>query len=278
MSAWLEVKAVLGETPVDWAVWADIFSRHGLDGTVQTDEPPTISAYVPPGEEHRVAALRGDLLDQGASDVVESLIEEENWAESWKQFFKPRRIGKQWVIRPTWEEFDAREDDHVIVLDPGQAFGTGDHPTTRGCLELMEDWDFEGRSVADIGCGSGVLSVAAMMRGAASVEAVDVEALSVQSTRDNAERNGVAVAAFEGRGFAPLGDRAYDAVLSNIISAALIQIAPEAAERTKPGGCWIVSGIIEANWPDVRKAAESCGFRLDREIQEDDWIAARFLR
>jgi ribosomal protein L11 methyltransferase len=278
MSAWLQVKAVLSEAPADWAMWAEVFSRHGLEGTVQTDNPPSISAYVPPGEEARVPALRQELEQFGVLAIEESAVEEENWAESWKQFFKPRRIGKRWVIRPTWEEFEAGPKDRVIVLDPGQAFGTGDHPTTRGCLELMEEVDFAGAQVADIGCGSGVLSVAAMMLGAAHVDAVDVENLSVHSTRENAVRNEVEVSVLEGRGFAPLGEGLYDVVLSNIISAALIQIAPDAAGRVKPGGAWIVSGIIIANWPDVQKAAASYGFRLDREIQEDDWIAARLLR
>lgn len=278
MSVWTEVKATLAQTPEDWGLWAAIFDRHGLEGTVQTDHPPTLSAYLPPGQELKFDALRDELIQFGALQVDMRDVAEENWAESWKQFFKPRRVGQRWVIQPTWEEFEAQPDDRVIILDPGQAFGTGDHPTTRGCLELLEEIEVSGRRVADIGCGSGILSVGAAMLGASVVDAVDVESQSVESSRENAARNGVEVNVFEGRGFAPLAPGQYDIVLSNIISAALISIAPDAADRVVPGGCWIVSGIIDANWPDVQKAAESCGFRLDRAIQEDNWIAARFLR
>lgn len=273
---WLEVKACLPADPEDWALWVEVFRRHGVEGTVQTDDPPTLAGYLSEADP-RSQGLAEDLAALGAN-VALATIPEVDWAEAWKQFFVPGRIGRRLVVRPTWEQAELMPDDLEIVLDPGQAFGTGDHPTTRLCLELLESRGCAGLRVADIGCGSGILSVAAAKLGAASVEAVDVDPPACAAARANAEANGVAVRVEEGEGFDPLGPGSYDLVLSNIISAALIRLAPEAAARVAPGGAWIVSGIIEANWPDVRAAAERAGFRLDEMREEDGWIAARFLR
>lgn len=279
MKAWTEVKAVLTEAPADWALWDAAFDRHGIPGTVQTDRPPTISGYAYEPSAEALAALRDELSALGASAVEVREVPEENWAESWRQFFVPRRIGRRFVVRPTWESYDAGPDDVELVLDPGQAFGTGDHPTTRMCLELMEDVDWAGRTLADVGCGSGILTVAAMRLGVASAVGVDLDPASVESSRENAARNGVAAEFLLGKGFAPLPpDGAWDVVLSNIVSAALIGLAPEAGERVRPGGAWIVSGIIEDNWPDVRAAAEREGFVLEAERRELNWVAARFRR
>ena len=279
MRVWLEVKAVLPAVPEDWSAWAYVFEKHDLLGTVQTDDPPTMSAYLAPGQEGNLDALKSDLLRFGALDVVTKDVAEEDWAESWKQFFKPRRVGRNLVVRPTWEPFEVAPGDLEIVLDPGQAFGTGDHPTTRGCLALLEDTPVTGREVADIGCGSGILAVAACRLGAKSVVAVDSDPVSVEASVDNANRNGVQFEALVGLGFDPLpADATYDLVLSNIISAALIKIAPDAGRRVRPGGQWIVSGIIEANWQDVKAAAEKAGFRTDEQILEGDWVSARLIR
>lgn len=277
---WTKVTALLAGEPEDWSVWAEVFECHGISGTVQTDEPPTMSAYLAPGAEAGLPALRADLLTKGALAVETESIPEQDWAESWKQFFKPREIGR-FVVRPTWEEFEVGPGRLEIVLDPGQAFGTGDHPTTRMCLELLDEaMTVAGVvDVADIGCGSGILSVAAKKLGAANVLGVDSDPLSVESTLENAALNGVEVAARVGKGFDPVQEgEVFDIVLSNIISAALIALAPEASRRVKQGGRWIVSGIITANWNDVRMAAERHGFRLIAECTEGEWVAATFVR
>jgi ribosomal protein L11 methyltransferase len=279
MAFWTEVKAHLAETPEDWAIWAEKFERFGIFGTVQTDHPPTMSAYLAPGQEDQLEPLKSLLIESGAESVTTGQVEETDWAEAWKQFFKPWRIGQNWVIRPTWEEYESKPGDRVIVLDPGQAFGTGDHPTTRGCLRLMESISFDGREVADIGCGSGILSAAAMLLGAKSVEAVDVDSPAVEASRENAQRNGVEVSVYQGRGFDPLAaDQTFDIVLSNIISAALIGLAPESIERIRPGGHWLVSGIHGDNWFDVEETALRCGFTVVAKDEEDGWVTALLLR
>lgn len=276
MKTWTLVRVVFESAPLDWAIWAEVFAEHGVPGTVQEDTPPSIGGYLYEGQGvpqlvsalHRAGALRVDCQD----------IEEEDWSVAWRKFFVPRRVGKNFVVRPVWEPYELGSKDIEIVLDPGQAFGTGDHPTTRMCLELLENESLTGKAVADIGCGSGILSVGAVKLGAASVVGVDTDAASVDSSRENAERNAVSYAVFQGAGFDPLPPGNFEVVISNIISAALIRLAPKAAERVAAGGAWIVSGVILSNWPEVHDAAEACGFTLEQKLEEGDWIAATFRR
>lgn len=276
MSVWIQVTAHFADPPEDWARITEVFAAHGIDGTVQTDRPATLSGYLwEPGPDV-VAALRDGLLAASASDVTTEAVDDEDWVESWKQYFVPRRVGKRFLIRPTWDGDEPADDELQIVLDPGQSFGTGDHPTTRLCLSLLEILPVAGASVADIGSGSGILSIGAGLLGAASIDAVDIEALSVEATLQNAELNGVAIKARQGSGFEPLPPGPYDIVLSNVISAVLIRLAPEASLRVKFGGSWVVSGIIEANWPDVAEAAHRSGFATHQVMREGDWVAAIF--
>ena len=276
---WTEVKAVLAEDPLDWSVWVEAFDRHGLPGTVQHDDPPALSAYVAPCDHSLIGPLTCELKSLGATEVVTTDVVETDWAEAWKQFFKPRRIGQRLVVCPTWEAYDPAPGDLVVTLDPGQAFGTGDHPTTRGCLEHLERLGCQDKRVADIGCGSGILAVAAVLLGAASVDAVDSDGSEVEATVTNADLNGVKVGVARGEGFAPLeGREPYDLVLSNIISAALIVLAPSASQFCAPGGHWIVSGIILANWPDVDRAATRAGFTLIENQVIGEWVTATFRR
>lgn len=275
---WIEVIAEFAEAPADWSVYVEIFDRHGCENTLQTDNPPTLGSAVVDveGSGKVISALESDLRTAGALNVTVRELVEENWDENWKQFFHPREVGKRWMIRPTWEEAPPH-DRLEIVLDPGQAFGTGDHPTTRMCLELLETVDVAGAKVADIGCGSGILSVAAVKMGAASVHAVDIEALSVEVAKENAVLNGVQFDAIAGNGTEALvGQGPFQVVLSNIISATLVQIAPDVADIIDGNGRWIVSGVIPQNWPDVEAAAEREGFILLARLDEDGWVAGAF--
>lgn len=279
MSQWIQVTATLAQPPEDWSVLVDTFDRFGCPGSQIEDLPPRITGYLTEveGAEQRAQELREALEAVGVESVTLSVVADEDWTELWKVHFKPRRIGRRLVIRPTWESFDASGDDVVIVLDPGQAFGTGDHPTTRLCLALLEQEELAVRSVADIGCGSGILAIAAAKLGAASVVASDLDPLAVAVTRENMVRNNVEFPAEAKEGFNMLDEPA-EVVVSNIISATLIRLAPDAWKAVAPGGKWIVSGIYQTNWPDVRAAAERVGFVLDRVEQEDDWVAATFHR
>jgi len=268
---WTEVKAWLPEKPADASIWHQIFDDHGIPGTVEEDNPPTLSGYLAPQDAGRADALMEALRAAGATQVEAKDVAETNWAEMWKEFFRPWRIGRRFVVHPTWESFAAEPEDIVLVLDPGQAFGTGDHATTRLCLGLLEDFPPASQEVADIGCGTGILAIAAGKLGASRIDAVDVEAPAVEAAHENAIRNDVPMTVERGLGFDPLPPgRTYDLVLSNILSSALISLAPEVARRLRRGGAWIVSGVIESNWPDVQEAAEANGFRVAEVRQEGD--------
>lgn len=276
---WQRVAAIFEEAPADWSTVTHVYAGWGCEGTEVVDRPPTMLGYVPlvPGWEARVNGLVASLEAAGAREVQTATVQEEDWAESWKAHFPPMRIGSHWVVLPSWESADLAPGDLELVLDPGQAFGTGDHPTTRMCLELLEDAPIAGRSVLDVGCGSGILSIAAAKLGAASVVAVDIEPGAVEVARANAVRNGVAIECREQDALGDAeGEARWDVILSNIISATLIRIAPLVRQRLAPGGVWIVSGVIRANWPDVRAAAERCGMELEDLREEGEWLAARF--
>ena len=300
--SWIEVEATFSGARDDLSPVIEVYRAHGIENTLQQGDEMLVGCLVDvAGSDAVIERLRQALEGMGAA-VATRALPETDWEEAWKQFFHPRRVGRHWVVRPTWEEFEAGAGDRVIVLDPGQAFGTGDHPTTRMCLELMEPLDLAGRPVADVGCGSGILAVGACMMGADPVEAVDIDPIAVEVAKENAARNGVAFLALAGDGLSafpaspegvpqdetPLGEihtdpprpsgKLYDLVLSNIISATLIRIAADIATAVAPGGAWIVSGIIEGNWPDVREVAGKVGFLLVDELHEDGWVAARFAR
>lgn len=280
---WIEVRAHFAKAPEDWSPIIDLFLQHGIENTLESDMPPSVVACVVevPGAQEEIDALQKELEEAGATEINIGPYEEQNWEEAWKKFFKPRRIGKHFVVRPTWEEFEAKPDDLVIVLDPGQAFGTGDHPTTRMCLALLEDAEVEGKLVLDVGCGSGVLSIGAKLLGASEIVAVDIDPLAVEVTKENARMNQVDLIAEVSDGL-PEGLKPEswepDVVLSNIISAALMRIAGDVSRTIAPGGRWIVSGILRANWPDVKETAEANGFSLKVMSEEDEWVAATFLR
>jgi len=147
------------------------------------------------------------------------------------------------------------------------------------CLEFIEKEKVNGKSLGDLGCGSGILTIGAEMLGAGPCFATDIDHASIESTQENFDRNQTRAIAVVGKGFEPfLGHGPFDILISNIISATLIRLSTEAADYVKPGGSWIISGVIESNWPDVRAAIEEAGFTYSSHEQEREWIAAKFIR
>ena len=276
MRNWIEVKAIFAAPQIDWSPIAEVFDRHGCPGTLEQDTPPALISYIAevPGSSARIKALTDDLFESGAIAVSTEDFPEENWSENWKQYFTTRHVGKV-VIRPTWEPYEPKGSDVVVSLDPGQAFGTGDHPTTRLCLDLIQKVVMEGKGVADVGCGSGILAIAAAKLGSATVFASDIDPRSVEIAKENATLNDVQIPMVDAPGFDALQGE-YDVLMSNIITATLIRLAPSARNYIKPGGCWIVSGIIRANWEDLKTAVVAEGFRLENKEEEDDWVGAIF--
>jgi ribosomal protein L11 methyltransferase len=274
---WICLRADLPQTPEDFAPLHEIFASHGLEATVEHEDPPGMSAYFceEPDAHERIAELGAALMAFGASRVVVETVPEEDWAESWKQFFKPRDVGKGFVVKPTWESIGPTER-LVIELDPGQAFGTGEHATTQLCLVMLEEAVDKGDIVIDVGCGSGILSIAAAKLGA-EVHATEIDAPAATIAAENAKRNAVAIEVAVAERI-PDEFPVADVVVSNIVSATLVRLAPTISEHLKEDGAWVASGIIPQNLPDVQAAAEAQGFKLASQREEGGWVCAVFRR
>jgi len=272
--SWIEVKAEF-ENGLDLSPFVDIFLEYGIENTLEEGSTLTGCLVSVEGSAERIGELAEALKEAGAVKVETRDLVEDNWEIAWRQFFKPRRIGKRFLVRPTWEEFESDPNDLVIVLDPGQAFGTGDHPTTRLCLELMEQPEVAGKRVIDIGCGSGILAIGACLLGASEVLAIDIDPIAVEVAKENRDLNKVEFEAVVGEGVL-VYDHKWDVVVSNIISATLIRLARDVRGLIEEAGVWIISGVIVDNWPDVLEAAEKAGFKLTNRLEEDGWVAASF--
>jgi ribosomal protein L11 methyltransferase len=273
---WILIKAKQTPAPADWSPIINTFRDYGIENTLEEANCITGCYVDVDGVRTQIESLRAALLALGVDDVIDEPFVEVDWENEWKKFFKPRRVGSHFVVRPTWESFDALPGDKVIVLDPGQAFGTGDHPTTRMCLEYLEMQVAPSNSVLDLGCGSGILAVGAKMVGAGETLAIDIDPIAVEVTKENITRNNVEVKTAVGDVLELQLESRWDIVVSNIISATLINLAPDAAYALRPGGKWIVSGIITQNWSDVKKAAEKSGFTYIEHREEDGWNAGVF--
>ncbi|KAF1084091.1 Ribosomal protein L11 methyltransferase [Sporotomaculum syntrophicum] len=202
-------------------------------------------------------------------------VREQDWATAWQAYYRPTRVGKHIVVKPSWEDYIAREGETVIELDPGMAFGCGTHATTAMCLALLEELVLGCSVVYDIGTGSGILAVAAALLGAREVIAVDIDELAVRTARDNAERNGVSdqVSAVQGDLLDNLAGGQADLIVANIIADVIIQLAPDAAAALKPGGKLVASGIIIDRADEVRRALGDAGLAPKQEMTEGEWVA-----
>lgn len=275
---WIVVKAIKNDPPDDWSPIIDLFRDYGIENTLE-ERTCLTGCYVDvDGVDNQIDGLRTALAPFNLDEFVAEPLVEVDWENEWKKHFKPRRIGRHFVVKPTWEEFESQPGDHVIVLDPGQAFGTGDHPTTRMCLEFLEELVRPNHSVLDLGCGSGILSIGAKFVGAKQALAIDIDPLAVEVAKENFQLNSVEIEAEVGDVTELQLESCWDLVMSNIISATLINLAPDAHYALKDGGLWIVSGIIDQNWEDVRKAASKSGFSLLKFNQEDGWTAGVFRK
>lgn len=215
-----------------------------------------------------LAELPGYGIEGAGQELTLRYVEEEDWANAWKAYFKPIRLGERLIVTPPWETPDLQANDVVIVIDPGMAFGTGSHPTTQLCLEALERHVRPGDRVADIGTGSGILSIAAAKLGAATVEACDVDPLAVKITLENAVVNGVV---FPCRETMPEG--AFDVVVANILADVILGMREDLYNLTRPGGTFIASGIIDSRADDVVKGLSEQGFVHESIQRRGEWVA-----
>ncbi|HPX60718.1 MAG TPA: 50S ribosomal protein L11 methyltransferase [Deltaproteobacteria bacterium] len=217
------------------------------------------------------------------SDPVLSEVRSEDWSSSWKINFKPLRIGRRLLIVPTWEQAETRPDDILLRIDPGMAFGTGGHETTRLCLELLEDlFDAPGAavtpSVLDLGTGSGILAMAAWRLGAGHVMAVDIDPEAVQVARENFELNQLSDKIECDTTPLESIPETFDIILANILAEELARLAPCLTERLKPGGMLILSGILSEKEQLVLEGFASTGLRHVRTRHLGDWVAMHYQR
>jgi ribosomal protein L11 methyltransferase len=217
------------------------------------------------------------------------VVREEDWAHAWKQFYKPMRIGRRVVLKPSWEHFTANPDDLVVELDPGMAFGTGLHPSTRLCVTALEDYVRPGDQVLDLGTGSGVLAIVAAKLGAASVVATDIDPIAVKVAAENVAINGLALAPAGPidvrKESVPSGmSGRFQVIVANILAEVLVGLFEgrydnvPLAEPLAPGGYLILAGIIEEKEDRVAVAAVQQGLKLVDRRHETDWVALTVRR
>lgn len=205
-----------------------------------------------------------------------------DWSEAWKRGLEPRRITDRLVVTPSWHAFDAEPGDLVIVLDPGMAFGTAEHGTTRGCLRLLDRAVVPGTRIADIGAGSGILSIAAAALGAAQVVAVEGDPLAVEALEENVRRNGALDRVQWREQWADAGFLQtlgpLDGIVANIESGVLGPLLPGFAATLEDSGWLILSGILGEEWDEMEASAETCGFATVDVDRDGIWRSGWFVR
>ncbi len=295
---WLELAVDVDREAVEPA--SELFARVGYNQGVVVEE----SIIPQPDEDYVVdpdapVQVRTYIVaDEHAEDIRQRLAEalwhlgrlrqvgelrtrrlkEEDWANAWKAHYRTTRIGRHLVIKPSWLDYTSAPGDHVIELDPGMAFGTGLHPTTRLCLEALEDYVTpDTRRVLDLGTGSGILAIGcARLAPSAEIEARDVDPVAVETAAANVGANGLSDRIHVARGSldpaAPL-EPPGDLAIANIIARVIIELAPALAAALRPGGVVITSGIIAERGAEVDAALRAAGLVIRETRQDGDWLA-----
>ena len=261
------------------------FSLNGMYGELVDDtilnadrDTVKVSLFVPEDKsfikykeylETRIADLGID-----ASISFEG-VSEDDWAESWKQYYKPIPLGRVTVV-PAWEKYEAKEGEILVRMDPGMAFGTGTHETTRLVMRIMQDELRGGERVLDVGTGSGILSICASKLGAASCNAYDIDPVAVKVARENAKDDGcdnITVGVSDLLAGVDLSGGKYNFCVANIVADIIIRMMPDISDYLEVGAPLILSGIIAPRADEVREAVRAAGFEIVREEQENDWLA-----
>lgn len=266
--------------------WVDAVDEELL---ARDRETAAIHLYIPvnqnPGEA--AAFIEARLT---ASDIVYEVtaqtVREEDWADNWKKYYRPLRIGKRLVIRPSWEPYEARPGEVVVDLDPGAAFGTGSHETTRLCLELLEEAITPGDRLLDMGCGSGILSIAALRLGAQSAVAVDIDLNAAATAARNAAENGFGPEVYTALAGDALHDiqlferigGEYDVIAANIVADVILPMKELFYGKLRPGGLLVASGLIETRTDEVLDALTAAGFIAKTQRVLDGWVSVLFAK
>jgi ribosomal protein L11 methyltransferase len=281
--------SLLGEL-TGTGVWTEApFAQPDLesDAIIDAGAPVRVHAYASYATRADIERDAAGALQAASIEASVSLheVDEEDWAESWKAFFHVERFGERLVVVPSWREFTPAPDDVVLLLDPGMAFGTGQHETTRMCMEAIERTAHPGMRVLDAGCGSGILAIAAAKLGASDVFAVDIDANCVRVTESNARANGVSDIVRARTGslgaawpFPSSADPRFDVAVANIIARVIVELAPALAASLVPGGRLIVSGIIGEREPEAAAALVAADLSVESTRAMGDWRCIEAIR
>jgi len=267
------VKMYLEDNPSHWD-YADENLLNAEKGTA------SVKFYTSENDADIISLIQAEI---GNLEISVKTVDDEDWLDNWKQYFKPFKIGNNIVIKPVWEDLniDVSENDVVFEINPGSVFGTGLHQSTRLCVEQIEKSVHGGEKVIDIGCGSGILSVISLLLGAESALATDIDGACVLSARENAEINGIGEDRYkiligdiisDSSLLAEATDKKYDIVLANIVADIIIRLLPLVPKLVKPGGVFISSGIIKERADDVVKAYLENGFSKPEKSIQDEWV------
>ena len=212
-------------------------------------------------------------FDMGSLELANNSVHEQDWAENWKKYYKPFRAGEKLVIKPSWEPYEEQEGDLVLELDPGMAFGTGTHETTFMCMEQLEKYVTAGCKTIDVGCGSGILGLAAAKLGARDVLAIDLDELAVKVARENTEKNNLTdkVRVVHGD-LLEKADEMADVIVANIIADVICFLCGPAKKHLLPGGTFICSGIIREREEDVQNALAAAGYTVCNRLAKGEWV------
>ncbi|PIC68505.1 50S ribosomal protein L11 methyltransferase [Sporosarcina sp. P21c] len=225
--------------------------------------------------ELEIEGLRQFSLNPGRFTIGITEVDEEDWANSWKQYFHPVKISKRFTIVPTWEEYTPVESDELIIeLDPGMAFGTGTHPTTVLCLQALEKYLQPDQMIVDVGTGSGVLAIGAALLGAKHITALDLDEVAVRAAQENVTYNDAdeRITVLKGNLLDSI-EEPPDMIIANILAEVIMSFSQDAYQLVKPGGLFITSGIIGAKRDEVRNDLMAQGFEILETVLMEDWVA-----
>ena len=301
------IEATISTTTAGSEIISDLLMRLGAAGTQSLDRADLPDPYKPTAnwelmdqsvidampedvqvkawfDEDALNRIMGSLQEQlfllktqneGLGTLALSLqgVKEEDWAENWKQYYKPFRLGEHMVVKPTWESWDMQEGDLMIEIDPGMAFGTGTHETTAMCVGLIEKY-YQGGALLDVGTGSGILAIAAARLGAKGIVAVDIDPDAVRVARENVAHNGLtgAIDVREGDLLQGLSQR-FQFAVANILAPVICMLAAPLKAHLLPGGRFVCSGIIAEAEGDVNDALLAAGYQIDEIQHKGDWVA-----
>ncbi|MGF7185483.1 ribosomal protein L11 methyltransferase [Desulfitispora alkaliphila] len=269
---------------VEQYINSGIWDYYELPSEMLEVEHVLIKGYLPVDTElpERLEQLKTSLtvlknqIPQIDIQVNTAEVAEEDWANSWKAYYKPEKITERIVVVPSWEEYQSHQGELTIELDPGMAFGTGTHSTTKMSIQLLETVVNGDETVFDVGTGTGVISIAAAKLGCKSVFAADLDLTAVNIAKQNVEINGVksSVEVVQGNLLEPLmGKETPQIIVANIIADVIMLMAEDAYNTLEIGGYFITSGIIDSRGKEVKDKLSQMGFTIERIIEEKDWVA-----